>query len=154
MQEQVKPGQQQGWFLIFLCWLIAMAAVFGSLFLSEVMALKPCVLCWWQRIFMYPLALLFLVGLYPKNLDSGQKVEPSVVRYTLPLALIGLGFAIYHLLIYKGVIPEALQPCSEDLSCAEQNLQLLGFISIPLLSIFAYGGIITLLLIYQKRSIQ
>ena len=74
--------------LIFICWLIAMAALFGSLFFSEVMGLKPCVLCWYQRIFIYPLAVLFLVGLF--HLDR------SVVRYTLPLAAIGLGFAIYH----------------------------------------------------------
>ena len=83
---------QQGWILLFICWLIAMAALFGSLFFSEVMGLKPCVLCWWQRIFIYPLAVLFLVGLFPQ----GQKTDLSVVRYTLPLAVIGLGFAIYH----------------------------------------------------------
>ena len=142
-QDKIKKESQQGWGLIFTCWLIAMAALFGSLFFSEVMGLKPCVLCWWQRIFIYPLAVLFLVGLL--HLDR------SVVRYTLPLAIIGLGFAIYHYLVYSGFIPESLQPCSEDLSCAEINLELMGFITIPLLSIFAYSAIIIILLIYRKR---
>ena len=149
-QYKIKTASQQGWILIFICWLIAMAALFGSLFFSEVMGLKPCVLCWWQRIFIYPLAVLFLVGLFPQ----GNKMDHSVVRYTLPLAVIGLGFAIYHYLVYSGFIPESLQPCSKELSCAEINLELMGFITIPMLSIIAYSAIIMLLLTYQKRFYQ
>jgi len=149
-QDKIKTEGQQGWGLIFICWLIAMSALFGSLFFSEVMGLKPCVLCWWQRVFIYPLAVLFLVGLFSQD----NKVDPSVVRYTFPLAVIGLGFAIYHYLVYSGFIPESLQPCSEDLSCAEINLELMGFVTIPMLSIFAYSAIILLLLVYRKRVHQ
>lgn len=149
-QDKIKTEGQQGWGLIFICWLIAMSALFGSLFFSEVMGLKPCVLCWWQRVFIYPLAVLFLVGLFSQD----NKVDPSVVRYTFPLAVIGLGFAIYHYLVYSGFIPESLQPCSEDLSCAEINLELMGFVTIPMLSIFAYSAIILLLLVYRKRVYQ
>lgn len=149
-QDQIKTATQQGWGLIFLCWIIAMAALFGSLFFSEIMGLKPCVLCWWQRIFIYPLAVLFLVGLFPQK----GEVDHSVVRYTMPLAVIGLGFAIYHYLVYSGFIPESLQPCSEELSCAKINLELMGFITIPMLSIFAYSAIITLLIMYKKRFYQ
>ena len=116
-----------------------MAALFGSLFFSEVMGLKPCVLCWWQRIFIYPLAVLFLVGLFP--------FDRSVVRYTLPLAVIGLVFAVYHYLVYSGFIPESLQPCSKDLSCAEINLELMGFVTIPMVVSIAYIAIMMLLLI-------
>jgi len=147
IQDKTTSEDRSGWGLIFSCWLIAMAALFGSLFFSEVMGLKPCVLCWWQRIFIYPLAVLFLVGLFPQD----HKIDRSVVRYTLPLAIIGLGFAIYHYLVYSGFIPESLQPCSEELSCAEINLELMGFITIPMLSIYAYSAIIVLLLIFRKR---
>lgn len=146
IQDNNKTPDQQGWWLIFACWLIAMAALFGSLFFSEVMGLKPCVLCWWQRIFIYPLAVLFLVGLF--------SVDRSVVRYTLPLAIIGLMFAVYHYLLYSGFIPEGLQPCGEELSCARINLEIMGFITIPMLSIFAYSAIIILLLIFRKRFYQ
>lgn len=146
IQDNNKTSGQQGWGLIFACWLIAMAALFGSLFFSEVMGLKPCVLCWWQRIFIYPLAVLFLVGLF--------SVDRSVVRYTLPLAVIGLMFAVYHYLLYSGFIPEGLQPCGEELSCAKINLEIMGFITIPMLSIFAYSAIIVLLLIFRKRFYQ
>lgn len=142
-QDNIKTESPDGWLLIFICWLIAMAALFGSLFFSEVMGLEPCVLCWWQRIFIYPLAVLFLVGLFP--------FDRSVVRYTLPLAVIGWVFAVYHYLVYSGFIPESLQPCSEKLSCAEVNLELMGFITIPMLSILSYSAIIVLLLIFRKR---
>ncbi|MDH3326581.1 MAG: disulfide bond formation protein B [Gammaproteobacteria bacterium] len=142
-QDKIKTAGQEAWVLIFICWLIAMAALFGSLFMSEVMGLKPCVLCWYQRIFIYPLAVLFLVGMFSP--------DRSVIRYTLPLAVIGLGFAIYHHLLYSGFIPESMQPCGEDLSCAEINLELMGFITIPMLSIFSYSVIVLLLLIFRKR---
>tara|TARA_R110001583_G_scaffold167425_2_gene320224 strand:- start:7980 stop:8432 length:453 start_codon:yes stop_codon:yes gene_type:complete len=133
-----------GWSLIFACWVLAVVAVLGSLFFSEVMGLQPCVLCWYQRIFIYPLAVIFLVALFP--------LDKRVVRYTLPLAVIGWGFAVYHYLVFSGYIPESLQPCSQGVSCAEVNLELFGFITIPMLSIMAYSAIIALLLIFRQRT--
>ena len=132
------------WLLIFVCWLIATTGTLGSLFFSEVMALKPCVLCWYQRIFMYPLVVIFLVGLFP--------LDHSVFRYAFPIAVIGLGFAVYHYLLYSGYIPEGLQPCDKEASCAEINLELFGFITIPMLSILSYTTIITLLIIFRNRT--
>ncbi|MES0327430.1 MAG: disulfide bond formation protein B [Gammaproteobacteria bacterium] len=132
------------WILIFSCWILAAIGTLGSLFFSEVMALKPCVLCWYQRIFMYPLVVIFLVGLFP--------LDRSVFRYAFPVALIGWGFAIYHYLLYSGYIPENLQPCDKDASCAEINLELFGFITIPMLSILSYTAIIVLLLIFRNRT--
>ena len=130
---------------IFLAWIIAFVAALGSLFFSEVMGFPPCVLCWYQRIFMYSLAVILLVALFP--LDLG------VVRYALPLAVIGWGFAVYHYLVYSGYIPESLQPCSENgRPCSEVNLELFGFITIPMMSILAFTILIVLLLIVRKRT--
>lgn len=132
------------WVIIFVCWLLATISTLGSLFFSEVMGLKPCILCWYQRIFMYPLVVIFLVGLFP--------LDRSVFRFSIPLALIGWMFAIYHYLLYSGYIPKDLQPCSKELSCAEVNLELFGFVTIPMLSILAYTSIIILLLIFRNRT--
>lgn len=148
MNDSLNNSSQKNidsaWLLIFGCWLIATTGTLGSLFFSEIMGLKPCVLCWYQRIFMYPLVVIFLVGLFPLN--------RSVFRYAFPIALIGLGFAIYHYLLYSGYIPEGLQPCDKEASCAEINLELFGFITIPMLSILSYTAIITLLLIFRNRT--
>jgi len=129
--------------LLFFCWLIAMTATLGSLFFSNVMGYEPCVLCWYQRIFMYPLAVILPLALFP--------LDRSIVRYALPISIIGLGFAVCHYLLYMGFIPEDLQPCGEGASCANVNLEMFGFITIPMLSILSYAGIILLLVIFKLR---
>ncbi|MCW8903045.1 disulfide bond formation protein B [Sedimenticola sp.] len=141
--NQATVYDQTNWKWIFLSWLLATVAMLGSLFFSEVMDFVPCVLCWYQRIFMYPLVVILLLGMYP--------YDESVIRYALPLAVIGWGFAIYHYLVYSGYIPEALQPCGQGPSCAEIDLELFGFITIPMLSILAFSAIILFLSIARYR---
>ncbi|MCK5640781.1 MAG: disulfide bond formation protein B [Gammaproteobacteria bacterium] len=131
------------WLLIFGCWLMATISTLGSLFFSEVMDLVPCVLCWYQRIFMFPLVIILLVGLFP--------LDKNVVRYALPIAVIGLLFTVYHCLLFFGFIPENLQPCSQGVSCADDSMVLFGFLPIPLLSLASYIVMITLLLITRNR---
>ena len=147
--ERAPVGPESGqaaWFLLFASWLLAVIATIGSLFFSEVMGIEPCSLCWYQRIFMYPLVVILLIGMFPLDL--------SVVRYALPLAGIGWAVAVYHYLLYTGYIPENMQPCSEGVSCTDIDLELLGFITIPMLSILSYTAIIALLLGFRKRSRQ
>lgn len=144
MTRRSLERQDNTWTLIFLSWLVAMIATLGSLFFSEVMDMPPCVLCWYQRIFMYPLVVILLIGLFP--------LDRYIYRYALPIALIGLGLAVYHYLIYSGYIPENLQPCGQGPSCADVNLELFGFVTIPMLSMMAFSSIIVLLLISRKRA--
>ena len=134
------------WTLIFISWLVATISTLGSLFFSEIMELTPCVLCWYQRIFLFPLVVVLLVGLFP--------FDNKVVRYALPLAIIGLLITIYHCLLFFGFIPESLQPCSQGVSCADDSMVLFGFLPIPLLSLASFLIIIILLLITHKRTIK
>jgi disulfide bond formation protein DsbB len=134
------------WTLTFLCWLVAAVSTLASLFFSEIMELPACVLCWYQRVFMFPLVVVLLVGLFPFDTNS--------IRYALPLAMIGWGFAFYHFLVYSGIIPEDLQPCSEGVSCTETYLDWFGFISIPLLSLLSFSIIIALLMLLKRRLRQ
>ncbi len=126
------------WLLIFASWLVAAVSSIGSLFFSEVMELVPCILCWYQRIFMFPLAIILLVGLCP--------LDKRVINYALPIAIIGLLFTLYHCLLYFGFIPENLQPCSQGVSCADEGMELFGFLPIPLLSLASFSLIIFFLL--------
>lgn len=132
------------WRWLFLAWLIALASTLGSLFFSEVLGLIPCELCWYQRIFMFPLAVILLVGMHP--------LDTKVLRYALPIAGIGLLFTIYHCLLFFGFIPENLQPCSQGVSCADDSMVLFGFLPIPLLSLAAFGLIIFFLLKTRTRT--
>jgi disulfide bond formation protein DsbB len=95
---------------------------------------------------MFPLVIIILAGLFP--------FDKSVVRYALPLASIGWGFALFHTLLYSGVIPESLQPCSQGVSCTEVNLDLFGFVTIPILSLIAFSSIVALLVILRRRLSQ
>lgn len=132
------------WTLLFVAWLIALAATLGALFSSEIMGLEPCVLCWYQRIAMFPLALMLALALTP--------LDVRVVRYALPLALVGAAIAAYHTLLVWGLVPKELVPCGQGPSCAEVKLELLGFITLPLLSLTAFALIVILLWILKSRS--
>ncbi len=131
------------WTLIFIAWLIAAASTMTSLFFSEIMLLEPCVLCWYQRICIFPLAIILLVGLYPLRQD--------VIKYALPFAVIGLGFTLYHIALFYGFIPEGLKPCTQGIPCDDDSMVLFGFLPIPLLSLAAFSAIITLLLLAKPR---
>jgi len=134
-----------GWGLCFAAFLVAAIATLGSLFFSEVMQEVPCALCWVQRIFMFPLPILLLVGLLPYDVNVG--------RYSLPLALGGLGVAIWHTLLYVGVLPEAAAPCRQGVPCTQPTFALFGVLSIPVLSLLAFT-LLTLLLVLQRREVR
>jgi disulfide bond formation protein DsbB len=116
-------------FLLRLAFLIALAGLLGSLYFSEVMHFPPCLLCWYQRICMYPLVAIFGVGLW--------KEDRSVWAYAFPLTVAGLVISGYHNLLYYGFVSEGLVPCQKDLSCTTRQLELFGFLTIPLM---AFGG--------------
>ncbi len=130
--------------IFYLIWGVALISTFGSLFFSEVMKHPPCVLCWYQRMAIYPLALLIPVALLSNELALFSK-------YTFILAAAGLAISIYHNLLYYGVIPESLIPCTEGISCSSRQIEWFGFITIPLLSSLAFLSIIVLLKIDQSR---
>ena len=133
------------WVLVFLAWVVATVSTLGSLFFSEVMKLPPCVLCWYQRICMYPLVILLLAGLFP--------FQKSIVRFSLPLVIAGWGIAFYHNLLYYNILPESASPCVQGISCTTVQINWLGFITIPLLALSAFS-IIAIILIFTHKVIR
>lgn len=130
-------------FLPYLAWVIALVATAGSLFFSEVMELPPCVLCWYQRIAMYPLVVVIAVGIM---------LEDHKFRYyALPLALIGGAISIYHNLLYYHLIPESITPCTQGISCTSRQIEWLGFITIPLMALTAFTVISICLFLYKPE---
>jgi disulfide bond formation protein DsbB len=131
-------------YLPYLAWFIALVSMVGSLFFSEVMELPPCVLCWYQRIAMYPLVLIIGIGII--NRDSRVK------SYALPLCLIGLAIAAYHNLLYYGLLADSIIPCKEGVSCTSRQIEWLGFITIPLMALSAFVLIAFCLLFYKPKT--
>lgn len=122
---------------LYLAWLVALAATLGSLYFSEVRHFVPCTLCWYQRILMYPLAVVLAIASYRQSV--------SIRVYVLPLSVLGMGFALYHVLEQhiRGFGAPGL--CKAGIPCNLHYIDWLGFITIPLLSLTAFT-LVTLLL--------
>jgi disulfide bond formation protein DsbB len=130
--------------LVFAAWLIASASALGALFFSEIMQLPPCSLCWYQRTLMFPLVVILPMGLFP--------FDQKVVRYALPLAVVGWLLATFQMLLVTGIVPEKLQPCTQGVPCSETVIEWFGFVTIPLLSVTAFSAIIALLVLTHFRG--
>ncbi len=125
------------WLLVFGCWLIATIATLASLFFSEVVKLPVCVLCWYQRIAMYPLVLMLPLALFP--------FDGKVIRYAGVLTLFGGLVALFHVLLVAGAIPESAQPCVADIPCSETHLNIFGWLNMPMMSLLTFAAIGVLL---------
>ena len=134
----------EAWALIFAAWLIASIATLGALFLGEVMGVPPCNLCWYQRIFMFPLMLILPLGLFP--------FDRRMIRYALVLAGPGWLIALFHQLLALGVIPESIKPCMPGIPCSETTLRWFGFVTIPTLSLAAFSVLLSLFAIALFRT--
>jgi disulfide bond formation protein DsbB len=127
---------------LYLSWLVALGATLGSLYFSEVRHFVPCALCWWQRIFMYPLVVVLGVATFRQDLQAW--------RTALPLALVGLGTATYHYLLQKvpGMAPPA--SCAAGVPCNAQYIDWFGFVTIPFLAGVAFLIISVAMLVVMR----
>ena len=132
------------WPLHFSAWVISLVATLGSLFLSEVMGLPPCSLCWYQRICMYPLVLILAVPVL------SDKEKENVFTFSFPLTILGWVISLYHNLLYYKILPESAAPCRQGISCTSFHFEWMGFVTIPLLSFTAFTLISLLLLLTRK----
>ena len=136
-------ASQKEWLLLFIAWAISLVATASALFIGEVMGKMPCVLCWYQRIAMFPLVVVLGLGLL--------EADGRSVRYAMPLAAAGWAIALYHCLVFWGLVTEALVPCGKGGSCADAEMQIVGFVPIPLLSVAAFTMILVLLWVSKKE---
>ena len=135
---------KKGWIWIVAAWVIALIATAGALFIGEVMGMTPCLLCWYQRIFMFPLALILGMAAFADDRRGAV--------YALPLALGGAAMAAYHAALVAGWVPKWWVPCGAGPSCSEQRLEILGGIPIPWLSLAAFITITILLFVYLRKT--
>jgi disulfide bond formation protein DsbB len=113
----------------YLAFGMALMAMLGSLYYSQIAGFVPCTLCWYQRILMYPLVLITLIGII--------KHDESLPDYVLPLSVIGIGVAAYHYLIQLGVFAHPAV-CTVGTPCNLRWVNYFGFVTIPLMSLTAF----------------
>lgn len=129
---------------LYLIWVMALLATVGSLYFQYARGFPPCVLCWYQRIAMYPLVVIMPIGIIMKDRLASL--------YALVLSGIGLVIAVYHNLLYYKILPESAAPCISGFSCTTKFIEWLGFITIPLLSLMALAFIFIISLIAWKGA--
>lgn len=129
-------------YVLYIAFGQALIATLGSLVFSEVFHFPPCVLCWYQRITMYPLVIIFGVAILKK--------DKLFTYYAWPLIAIGWLIGVYHNLLYYNILPEAAAPCIQGVSCTTKFIEWFGFLTIPLLSLMGFTILGGLMLIYQR----
>jgi disulfide bond formation protein DsbB len=129
-------------YYLYIAWLQSIVAMMGSLFYSEIMQYAPCILCWYQRIVMYPLVVILAVGILRK--------DQKVYQYVLPFSILGMIIALYHTLLQQGFLPESAAPCVAGVSCVVKQVGYLGFITIPLMSFVSFVLISICMYLYKK----
>lgn len=115
--------------LIFIS-IVSLVATLGSLYFSEVRGFTPCTLCWYQRIFMYPIVLISGIALFQKNV--------RIALTTAIFAFIGGSISLYHYGIQKLSFLSDSAPACGDVPCTGQYINYLGFITIPFLALLAF----------------
>jgi disulfide bond formation protein DsbB len=134
----------QGSTALVLAWLVATGATVGSLYMSEVANFVPCTLCWYQRIAMYPLAVILLI--------AAVRRDVSVKWYALPIAIIGVVISVYHYFVEWFPQIET-NVCSLTVPCSNVWFREFGFISLPLMAASAFVFVITVLTTTSTLSV-
>jgi disulfide bond formation protein DsbB len=121
-------------------WLVALIAMLGSLYLSDIVHFAPCLLCWYQRIAMYPLVFVLGVGIL--------RADAGVWRYAIPMPVIGFVISAYHVLIQWRPNLE-VTTCAVGAPCTGRYVAVFGFISIPTMAGAAFLLITALMLLLR-----
>ena len=123
-------GERGRW----LAFVVAAGAMASSLYYSESVGFVPCEFCWYQRIAMYPLAVVLLVAAITR--------DERALRYVLPIAVIGAALSIYH--VQLQVFPDQASSCSTGVPCHARYVQEFGFVSIPVMALCGFASVIAL----------
>lgn len=129
-------------YALYIAWLVSVIATLGSLYFSEIKGFIPCELCWFQRIFMYPLAIILGIAAF----DNDKKLK----KYVLPLSVIGGFISLYHYLVQKVPGFASIKPCVQGVPCNMQYINWFGFVTIPFLALTAFTIITVLMMVLYK----
>ncbi|HVO28989.1 MAG TPA: disulfide bond formation protein B [Candidatus Paceibacterota bacterium] len=143
----ITPLRKRGWTksaadffgerAIFFSFLVAFGATFGSLFYSSIANFTPCLLCWWQRIFLYPQTVLLFTAMLRK--DQMMRLHAII------LSSFGALIALYHMLLQFGAA--SIIPCSASgVSCEVVYFIEYGYVTIPTMSLTAFALIMLFML--------
>ena len=113
---------------------VAAVAMLGSLYFSEVAHFLPCRWCWFQRVAMYPLAAISLIGLIRRDANARW--------YLVPIAGIGAIISTYHYLLEWGVLNESESCALFGPACSDIWFRQYGFVTLAFMALSGFFAII------------
>lgn len=143
--KYVNEATSSGWSVLFAAWVLVTTATLGSLFFSEVMDVPVCVLCWYQRIAMYPLAIVLAIAAIRR--DAGVRLYASV------LASIGGVIAVYHYVIQWFPNLEGTS-CTTSVPCTGVWFRVFGFVSIPYMALSTFALVLVLMMALRANAAE
>lgn len=144
MNKASNNSGKKVWVLYF-AWLVSVIATLGSLYFSEIRGFIPCDLCWFQRIFMYPLVVILGIGTFQS--------DTSVKKFVLPLSIVGGFISFFHYLEQKVPGFGGIRPCVSGVPCSAEYINWFGFITIPFLALTTFTLItISMILLFSKKT--
>lgn len=139
------PKIEKKVWVLYFAWLVSVVATLGSLYFSEIKGFIPCDLCWFQRIFMYPLVVILGIGTFQSDI--------SVKKFVLPLSLVGGLISLFHYLEQKVPGFGGIRPCVSGVPCSAEYINWFGFVTIPFLALTAFTLItISMTYLFLKKS--
>ncbi len=115
-----------------LALVVAGSAMAASLYYSEIAGFLPCEFCWYQRIAMYPLAVLLGVAVVTRRYID--------IRFTAVIAVIGLALSVYHYQLQ--LFPDQGSACVGGVACTAKYVEAFGFATIPFMAGAAFLSVI------------
>jgi disulfide bond formation protein DsbB len=124
---------------------VAVVATAASLWFSQGAHFPPCELCWYQRIAMYPLALLLVL--------TSVRRDRAFRPYGMALAGVGLVVSAWHNVVET--FPDVhAGSCDPTNPCTIRWVEGLGFWTIPRMSFVAFALVLAALALDRPPSEQ
>ena len=123
--------------------LVTSVSMLGRLYFSEAVGYRPCVLCWYQRIAMYSLAIILVIATVRR--------DRAIAPYAMVLAALGAGIAGYHWLLERWPSLDT-GTCSADAPCSVPYFEVFGFVSLAFMAFSAFVTVLVFLWVVSPAS--
>lgn len=105
--------------------IIFISSAIGSIVYEYILGFEPCLLCWYQRIAIFGIAILSLT----EKLKESRTLQNQVIVFSI----LGLAVALVHNFI--DIFPTGLDICGTGVSCLKRYVAVFGYITIPMMSL-------------------
>lgn len=127
---------------LWIAFLISAAASLVTIVHSGIFNLPPCPLCWWQRAFLYPQAVMFAIAALRRDI--------SIALYSIVLSVVGAGIAIYHHILQMYPMGGLPCPAEGSISCAQILFLQFGYITYPMMALSIFAALLVLMLFVRN----